>query len=60
MKNKTKRLEPSEHELLLFSEHDNLIAKNFFTPRLMTSDDKKRLLELEVLIPIIYEKLGFK
>jgi hypothetical protein len=52
-------LDPTEHELLILSEHDELIAKKFFTPKLFTVEEENRLLELEkVIVPNIYKKVA--
>lgn len=51
--------DPKEHELIILSEHDELIAKKFFTPKLFTVEEENRLLELEkLIIPNIYKKVG--
>jgi len=49
----------TEHELLILSEHDELIAKKFFAPKLFTKEEENRLLELEeVIVPNIYKKVA--
>lgn len=40
-------LETTENDLLLLSEHDDLNAKKMFTPKLLTTEEKARLLELK-------------
>lgn len=52
-------LEPTENDLLLLSEHDDLNVKKIFTPMMLTTEEKARLLELEQnIIPNVYKKLG--
>jgi hypothetical protein len=60
MKKQSKRLEPTNSELSLLTEHDNLITKKFFTPKMMTPADIDRLWHLnETIIPALYKKLNY-